>query len=58
VVTDQIDRPCAKQDERRRNGDDGGTDHCGAGRRARLADDPSGMATVAVVHRLGHLFRL
>jgi hypothetical protein len=30
VVTDQIDRPCAKQDERRRNGDDGGTDHCGA----------------------------
>ena len=30
VVTDQIDRPCAKQDERRRNGDDGRTDHCGA----------------------------
>ena len=30
VVTDQIDRPCAKQDERRSNGDDGSTDHCGA----------------------------
>jgi hypothetical protein len=30
VVTDQIDRPCAKQHEGRRNGDDGGTDHGGA----------------------------
>ena len=30
VVTDQIDRPCAKQDEGRSNGDDGGTDHGGA----------------------------
>jgi len=27
MVTDQIDRPCAEQDERRRNGDDGSTDH-------------------------------
>jgi hypothetical protein len=29
-VVDQIDRPGAKQDERRHNGDDRGTDHCGA----------------------------
>jgi len=27
VVTDQIDRPCAEQDKRRSNGDDGSTDH-------------------------------
>ena len=28
VVTDQIDRPCAEQDNRRSDGDDGGPDHC------------------------------
>ena len=27
VVTDQIDRPCAKQEKRRSDGDDGGPDH-------------------------------
>ena len=27
VVTDQIDRPCAEQDKRRSDGDDGSTDH-------------------------------